>query len=176
MKRLILSALFLFGIVSMAYPENVKPTLVAGMTISQGLGEQKYAPYAEVRVASKGWQISGQGELSRKVETGKGYRAGLDVERSFGLFILTAGGRYRTAGTWQKKTAWGGVGVGTSDVRLVLRRELPLGTFRNETTSATLTLAHGPVEAQFAGYSYLPTHGGERQFGSTVLVAYRMGK
>lgn len=174
MKRLILSALFLFGIVSMAYPETAKPSLLVGATVSQGLGEQKIAPYAEARVQAGAWRLSGQGELSRKVETAKGYRAGLDVERSFGLLIVSAGGRYRDAQAWTKKTAWAGLGVGTEDVRFVVRRELPLGTFRNETTSATLTLAHGPIEAQIAGYSYLPTHGGERQVGSTVLVAYRI--
>jgi hypothetical protein len=145
------------------------PSLLIGGAVSHGLGEGRFAPYVEARMDHGPWRMSGQGELSRKIGGG-GYRLGIDLERAVGPFVLTGAYRHRDGGSWTKRGAWGGIGAGTRDVRIVLRHEIG----GNQTRSATLTLAHGPVEFQGAAYQYRPTFGGERQVGATALLALRL--
>ena len=168
-KRWLYAVLWLIGIIGMAWSCEASEVLV-GATYSRGLGEHAFAPYVEGRLDRGGWRLSGQGELSRKLESGRGYRLGVDVERTLGPAILTGAYRYRDGGAWRKNSAWAGAGVGSRDVRLVLRQEIQ----GNATRSATLTLAHRMVEWQMAGYSYRPTFGGERQHGLTVLLGLRL--
>ncbi len=166
-KRLAIGAALTWALAAIARGDE--PSLLMGITHSTGLGEQPWAPYVEARMGFGGWRLSGQGELSRKIGGG-GYRAGIDLERSFGPLVLTGAYRHRDGGSWTKRGAWGGIGVGSRDVRVVLRHEIG----GNQTRSATLTLAHGPVEWQAAGYQYRPTFGGERECGATVLLALRL--
>lgn len=178
-KRLVVAALWTVGVVGMACGAKAGegagsgPSVLLGATYSTGLGEKPWAPYAEMRVSRGGWRVAGQGELSQKLPGG-GYRLGLDLERQVGPMVVLAAYRHRDGGAWTKRTLWGGLGVGVGDVRLVVRRELPLREDGNETTSATLTLARGPVEWQGAAYSYRPTYGGPRELGATVLLALRL--
>jgi hypothetical protein len=168
-RRILIGTALVAALADFASP--AEPSLLIGGTASHGLGEERLAPYLEARLDSGPWRFSGQGELSRKVGGG-GYRAGFDLERALGPFILTGAYRYRDGGSWTKQGAWGGIGVGTPDVRLVLRHEAG----GNQTRSATATLGLGPVEWQGAVYQYRPTFGGKRQVGATVLLALRIQK
>lgn len=166
-KRLAIGAALILALAAVA--RGGEPSLLIGGMASRGLGEQPLAPYVEARLDSGAWRFSGQGELSRKIDGG-GYRAGIDLERSFGPVVLTGAYRHRNGGSWTKRGAWGGIGAGSRDVRLMLRQEIG----GNQTRSATLTLARGPMEWQAAAYQYRPTFGGERQYGATALLALRL--
>jgi hypothetical protein len=137
--------------------------LLVGLMLSQGMGEGRLAPYAEARFDADRLRLSVQGEPSRKVESGRGYRLGADAE-FYGPLIVGAGYRYRNGGAWAKSGAWASVGVGDRRARLVLRRELGL----NRTTSLTATLGWRHVEVQGAAYRF----GGRS--GATLLLGARV--
>jgi hypothetical protein len=138
-------------------------TLV-GLVASQGMGEGKLAPYIEQRANVESLRFSAQGELSRKVESGRGYRLGADVEW-FGQFILTASYRHRDGGAWTKDGAWLGAGIGSQRNRLTLRREIG----NQQTLALTGVLSWRRLEAQAAAYRY--RQGAGHQYGSTLLLA-----
>lgn len=142
-------------------------TLV-GVVASSGMGEGKLAPYIEQRADLGRLRLSAQGELSRKVESGRGYRLGADVEW-FGPLILTASYRHRDGGSWTKRGAWLGLGVGGQRARLTLRQEIG----HNRATALTSTLRVRRVEAQAAGYRY--RQGAGHRFGATLLLAVVLG-
>lgn len=123
-------------------------TLV-GVVASSGMGEGKLAPCIEQRANLGSLRLSAQGELARKVETGRGYRLGADVEW-FGPLILTAGYRHRNGGAWTKDSAWLGAGFGDGRNRLTLRREIG----HEQTLALTAVLSWRRLEAQASTYRY----------------------
>jgi hypothetical protein len=141
-------------------------TLVGGV-VSSGMGEGKIAPYIEQRADVGAFRLSAQGELSRKVESGRGYRLGADVEWR-GPLIVLASYRHRDGGSWTKRGAWLGVGVGDR-TRLTLRQEVG----HNQTTALTSTVRVRRMEAQAAGYRY--RRGAGHSFGCTLLFAMVLG-
>jgi hypothetical protein len=136
--------------------------LIAAM-LSQGMGEAKAAPYVETRIQAKALRFSAQGELSRKVESGQGYRLGADAEW-FGPLILSASYRYRDGGAWVKQGAWLGAGVGTRRNHLTLRQEL--GHERTVALGSVLTF--GRIEVQGTAYTYSQER--SRSIGFTLLA------
>ncbi len=136
-------------------------TLV-GVVLSNGMGEGKLAPYIEQRATFGAFRVSGQGELSRKVESGRGYRLGADAEW-FGPLILTAGYRYRDGGSWAKQGAWLGGGIGNAGTRLTLRRELG----HEQTLALAGVLSWRRLEAQASAYRY---HQHGTHHGATLLL------
>jgi hypothetical protein len=136
-------------------------TLV-GVVLSNGMGEGKLAPYIEQRASLGAFRLSGQGELSRKVESGHGYRLGGDAEW-FGPIILTASVRYRDGGAWTKRGAWLGLGLGGQRNRLTLRREIG----QQRTLALTGVLSWRRLEAQASAYRY---HQHGTNHGATVLL------
>jgi hypothetical protein len=137
-------------------------TLV-GVVASQGMGEGKLAPYIEQGADFGRLRLSAQGELSRKVESGQGYRLGADVEW-FGPLILTASYRHRDGGAWTKRGAWLGAGIGSRAARLTARREIG----GNRTLALAAALRWGHVEAQATAYRY--AQAGDHRHGFTVLL------
>ncbi len=173
--RVVGAVLLVVGFAAMSCGEEGGPRVAAlvGGAVWAGLGEERWAPYAETRVELGGWRAAAQGELSRKVETRAGYRLGLDLERRVaGPVVVLAAYRERSAGAWRKRGAWVGGGVGWREVQLRVRQELG----GNQTRSASLTVALGVLELQGSGYHYRPTFGGPRAFGGTVLVGARVGR
>lgn len=140
-------------------------TLV-GVVASSGMGEGRLAPYIEQRANVGPLRFSAQGELSRKVESGAGYRLGADVEW-FGPFILQASYRHRDGGAWTKDGAWLGAGIGNKRNRLTLRREIG----HQQTLALTGVLSWRRLEAQASAYRYEQrgTH-----HGSTLLLGLRL--
>jgi hypothetical protein len=136
-------------------------TLV-GVVLSSGMGEGKLAPYIEQRASVGAFRLSGQGELSRKVESGQGYRLGADAEW-FGPVILTASARHRDGGSWTKRGVWIGAGIGNQRNRLTLRREMG----HEQTLALTSVLSWGRLEAQTSAYRY---HQRGAHHGATFLL------
>jgi hypothetical protein len=123
-------------------------TLV-GVVASSGMGEGKLAPYIEQRAQIGAFRLSAQGELSRKVESGAGYRLGGDVEWS-GPVLVLASYRHRDGGSWTKRGVWIGAGIGNQRNRLTLRREIG----HEQTLALTSVLSWGRLEAQVGAYRY----------------------
>jgi hypothetical protein len=141
-------------------------TLV-GVVASSGMGEGKMAPYIEQRETLGAFRLSAQGELSRKLESGAGYRFGGDVEWS-GPVLVLASYRHRDGGSWTKRGAWLGLGIGDR-ARLTLRQEIG----HNRTTALTSTLRVRRVEAQASAYRY--QQGSSHRYGSTLLLSAVLG-
>lgn len=137
--------------------------LLIGVMLSQGMGEAKAAPYLETRIQAKALRLSAQGELSRKVESGQGYRLGADAEW-LGPVILSASYRYRDGGSWVKQGAWIGAGHGSTRHRLTLKHELS----HNRTLALGATFSLGRIETQASVYRY--RQGSARQHGASLLV------
>jgi hypothetical protein len=138
-------------------------TLV-GLMASGGLGEGKLAPYIEQRANVWPFRLSAQGELSHKVESGRGYRLGADAEW-FGPVVLSASFRHRDGGDWTKHSLWLGAGIGGERNRLTLRREMG----HQQTFVLTNVLSWRRLETQASVYRYVQqgTH-----HGATLLVGF----
>jgi hypothetical protein len=153
----------LIGAFALAASASYAETVV-GAVASSGLGEGKLAPYLEQRFTSGRFRLGAQGELSRKIESGKGYRLGADVDW-FGPVILHASFRHRDGGSWTKRGVWGGLGIGNQSARLLVRQEIG----HNSTTALAGTLQVKPLEFQATGYRY--RQGTEHRFGATLMLA-----
>jgi hypothetical protein len=136
-------------------------TLV-GVVASSGMGEGGMAPYIEQRATVGTFRLGAQGEASRKVESGQGYRLGADAEW-FGPIILTASYRHRDGGSWTKRGVWFGGGIGNRRSRLTLRREMG----HEQTLALTSVLSWGRLEAQTSAYRY---HQRGAHHGATFLL------
>jgi len=121
-------SLVVFGTQAEAYGRG-DVALSVGSSISYGMGESPISPLIRLSFDSPNTQAAVSFEASKKLESGKGWIAGAEVDRRV-LGPLTVGADYhlRNGGGWQKNVLWARVGLaytrGGRLMRLTYRHEL----------------------------------------------------
>ena len=153
-----------------------KPSGVwVGGTLSHNLGEGRIAPWVSARAGSGRLRGSGEFELSRKTETGAGYRAMAGIEYHHGRLVGAVAGLNRNGGPWVKRSAWLRAGYDDGFVRVLVSRELQTSRLLNDVWEASGSVGAGRLEVSAVGVSYrLPRDPERRHWGLALSAGLRV--
>lgn len=148
------------------------------MTLSTGLGEDTVSPAVGVRVGHQALYLTAFYERSRKLETGDGYIAGLELETRRGHVLTGFSAHRRSGGAWVKYPLQVSVGFEKDGIAGIFTQETATlgddGPGSEQTRSLTVRYRHKAYEQRASIYNWR-THRGSG-VGATFQIILRVGK
>jgi hypothetical protein len=153
-------------------------TLSVGGTASSGLGEGAYSPLARLSGSTGRLLLAGTFDYSHKVENGRGWIGGLDLElHATPWLIVGADYRHRNGGTWVKDVGFARAGLAAGQSAIVYRHELFTRSAQSNRVRALELIGRRDIGAGFfvrallSGVSSVD-YSGQRRFGTYSQIAF----